>query len=229
MPWASTPPPTCSRLSSLLDWAVGHNLRRHRSRLGSGQRRHHDGPHDAAAGAPRSGAGAGVPVRWSDRRPAGRPGRRVARGRAIGVRSAARRHRLRGGNRPVVGPQIRTTSRAAVAVRPLRAPWRGRCDPRRGVPPGVRRGRSRSLRRRHLDGHGRVPVNAPVRRAPEVRGRAFALYDVLWNGARLVSLGLGGVLAEAVSIRSVYVLGGVLLLAAAAVGFTTCIPSPQRH
>ena len=55
----------------------------------------------------------------------------------------------------------------------------------------------------------------------EVRGRAFALYDVLWNGARLVSLGIGGVLAKAVSIRSVYVVGGALLFGAAAVGFTT--------
>ncbi|MEP6661645.1 MAG: MFS transporter [Acidimicrobiales bacterium] len=52
----------------------------------------------------------------------------------------------------------------------------------------------------------------------DVRGRAFALYDVLWNAARLVSLGLAGVLADALSIRVVYLLGGILLLAAAAVG-----------
>lgn len=52
----------------------------------------------------------------------------------------------------------------------------------------------------------------------EVRGRAFAFYDILWNAARLVSLGLGGLLADVLSIRVVYVLGGVLLLIAAAVG-----------
>jgi len=55
----------------------------------------------------------------------------------------------------------------------------------------------------------------------EVRGRAFALYDVLWNAGRLVSLALGGFLADAVSIQAVYLLGGVLLLAAGAVGLTT--------
>ena len=54
----------------------------------------------------------------------------------------------------------------------------------------------------------------------ELRGRAFALYDVLWNAARLASLGLGGLLADAVGIRAVYVLGGLLLLAAGAVGWS---------
>lgn len=58
----------------------------------------------------------------------------------------------------------------------------------------------------------------------ETRGRAFAFYDVLWNGARLVSLALGGVVAELASVRLVYVVGGVLLLAAAAVGFSTPVP-----
>lgn len=54
----------------------------------------------------------------------------------------------------------------------------------------------------------------------ETRGRAFALYDVLWNAARLVSLGLGGLLADVASIRAVYAAGGALLLAAAAIGLT---------
>ena len=54
----------------------------------------------------------------------------------------------------------------------------------------------------------------------ELRGRAFALYDVLWNAARLLSLGLGGLLADAVGIRAVYVVGGLLLLAAGAVGWS---------
>lgn len=60
--------------------------------------------------------------------------------------------------------------------------------------------------------------------APELRGRAFALYDVLWNVARLVSLGVGGLLADAVGIRVVYVIGGVLLLAAGSVGWARPVP-----
>jgi MFS family permease len=60
---------------------------------------------------------------------------------------------------------------------------------------------------------------------PEVRGRAFALYDVLWNATRLISLGLGGLLADAVSVQAVYLVGGLLLLASGAVGLTTTIPS----
>ncbi|MGH9050280.1 MAG: MFS transporter [Acidimicrobiia bacterium] len=55
--------------------------------------------------------------------------------------------------------------------------------------------------------------------ASKWRGRVFALFDVLWNGARLISLGLGGVLADAAGIRTVYVAGGALLLAAATIGF----------
>lgn len=55
---------------------------------------------------------------------------------------------------------------------------------------------------------------------PEVRGRAFAFYDVLWNTARLGSLAAGGIVAEAVDVRLVYVGSGVLLFAAAAIGIT---------
>lgn len=55
----------------------------------------------------------------------------------------------------------------------------------------------------------------------ETRGRAFAFYDVLWNGARLVSLAAGGVIAEAVDVRVVYLAGAALLFIAAAVGFAT--------
>jgi MFS family permease len=51
-----------------------------------------------------------------------------------------------------------------------------------------------------------------------LRGRVFAFYDVVWQAARLVSICAGGVLADAVGIRAVYALGGVLLLAAGAVG-----------
>lgn len=52
----------------------------------------------------------------------------------------------------------------------------------------------------------------------ELRGRAFAGFDVLWQSGRMLSLLGGGLLADAVGIRAVYLLGGLLLLAAAAVG-----------
>lgn len=59
----------------------------------------------------------------------------------------------------------------------------------------------------------------------DVRGRAFALYDVLWNAARLVSLGMGGMLADRVGVAAVYVVGGILLLAAFTVGWAGSAPS----
>jgi MFS family permease len=52
----------------------------------------------------------------------------------------------------------------------------------------------------------------------ETRGRVFALYDMLWNSARLVSLGLGGLLADAAGVQAVYLAGAALLAAAALVG-----------
>ena len=63
-------------------------------------------------------------------------------------------------------------------------------------------------------------------RVPEgLRGRAFAGFDVLWQTGRLLSLLGGGLLADAVGIRSVYLLGGLLLLAAAGVGASSARPS----
>jgi hypothetical protein len=47
----------------------------------------------------------------------------------------------------------------------------------------------------------------------------FAGFDLLWQAGRLTSLVLGGVAADALGIRAVYYLGGVLLLVAGAVGF----------
>lgn len=57
--------------------------------------------------------------------------------------------------------------------------------------------------------------------ADHVRGRVFASMDVLWQGGRLISLGIGGVLADLYGIQVVYFLGGALLLAAAAAGLLT--------
>lgn len=52
------------------------------------------------------------------------------------------------------------------------------------------------------------------------RGRVFALMDLLWQTGRLASLGVGGLLADILGIRAVYYVGGVLLLIAAAAGFS---------
>lgn len=52
----------------------------------------------------------------------------------------------------------------------------------------------------------------------ELRGRAFAGFDVLWQSGRMVSLLVGGLLADLFGIQLVYLLGGLLLLAAAGVG-----------
>jgi MFS family permease len=54
----------------------------------------------------------------------------------------------------------------------------------------------------------------------ETRGRVFTFYDTLWNAARLASLGLGGLLADAAGIAAVYVAGAALLATAAVVGFS---------
>lgn len=52
----------------------------------------------------------------------------------------------------------------------------------------------------------------------DLRGRVFATFDVLWQLGRLVSLGVGGFLADALGVRAVYLVGGLLLLAAALTG-----------
>ncbi len=52
------------------------------------------------------------------------------------------------------------------------------------------------------------------------RGRIFAFYDVVWQASRLVSIAAGGVLADIFGIRAVYLLGGLLLLAAGGLGLT---------
>lgn len=51
-----------------------------------------------------------------------------------------------------------------------------------------------------------------------VRGRVFAFYDVVWQTARLASIGLGGLGADRYGIAAVYWAGGALLIAAGALG-----------
>lgn len=67
---------------------------------------------------------------------------------------------------------------------------------------------------------GAVTFNSLLQaETPEnVRGRVFATMDVLWHGGRLASLAAGGLLADLYGITTVYYLGGLLLITAAAVG-----------
>ena len=67
---------------------------------------------------------------------------------------------------------------------------------------------------------GMVVFNATVQGAvpDEVRGRVFTTLDVTWSAMRLLSLGLGGLVADAVGIRPVYWAGGTLLILAGVLG-----------
>lgn len=65
-----------------------------------------------------------------------------------------------------------------------------------------------------------LPTIVPDR----LRGRVFAFYDVVWQTGRLASIGVGGILADALGIRAVYVLGGLLLLVAGVGGWLLAGP-----
>lgn len=51
-----------------------------------------------------------------------------------------------------------------------------------------------------------------------VRGRVFTLLDVTWSAMRLLSLGIGGLLVDAVGIETVFWAGGTLLAIAGVLG-----------
>lgn len=53
-----------------------------------------------------------------------------------------------------------------------------------------------------------------------LRGRVFSAFDLIWQSMRLVSLLLGGLLADTAGIRAVYYTGAGLLAAAALAGLT---------
>ncbi len=57
------------------------------------------------------------------------------------------------------------------------------------------------------------------------RGRVFASFDAIWQLGRLVSLGLGGLVADAAGIAAVYYLGGTLLLLAGTAGLVRARPT----
>jgi len=63
--------------------------------------------------------------------------------------------------------------------------------------------------------------------AARLRGRVFSAFDVIWQSMRLVSLVLGGFLAEAFGIRAVFYAGGTLLIVAALSGLSA--RGPLRH
>ncbi len=78
---------------------------------------------------------------------------------------------------------------------------------------------------------GNVTYNSALQATtPErLRGRVFAFYDVVWQTARLISIGVGGVLADQFGIRAVYLMGGILLLAAGGLGFARVPASAMTH
>ena len=67
---------------------------------------------------------------------------------------------------------------------------------------------------------GIVVFNSVVQDAvPDaVRGRVFTLLDVTWNGTRLVSLAVGGVIVDLVGIQPLFWAGGSTLALAGLVG-----------
>jgi predicted MFS family arabinose efflux permease len=62
-----------------------------------------------------------------------------------------------------------------------------------------------------------------------VRGRVFALMDVGWNAARIVSVGLAGVLADRFGVAVVYYVGGALLIGAGILGLTSVRLGEEYH
>ena len=61
------------------------------------------------------------------------------------------------------------------------------------------------------------------------RGRVFAGFDMIWQTGRLASLALGGAGADDLGIQAVYLLGGVLLLLAGAIGLAGLRPLTKRR
>ena len=61
-----------------------------------------------------------------------------------------------------------------------------------------------------------------------IRGRVFTAFDIIWQSFRLLSIVVGGVLADKLGITSVYVLGGALLLGAGLLG-SICSGPIEHH
>ena len=69
---------------------------------------------------------------------------------------------------------------------------------------------------------GMVAYQSTLQRAVprQIRGRATAFFDVIWNATRLISLAAGALLTDTIDVRWVYLVAAALLAAAAAVGLT---------
>jgi len=67
---------------------------------------------------------------------------------------------------------------------------------------------------------GMVVFNSTVQGAvpDDVRGRVFTLLDVTWSAMRLISLGIGGLIVDALGIRELFWGGGGLLALAGILG-----------
>ncbi len=67
---------------------------------------------------------------------------------------------------------------------------------------------------------GMVAFQTMVQRGvpPAIRGRAFALLDVVWQTGRLVSIAVGAGLVVIIGIRWLFLIGGALLVVAGIVG-----------
>ena len=69
---------------------------------------------------------------------------------------------------------------------------------------------------------GKVAYQTTLQRAVplQIRGRATAFFDVIWNATRLISLAAGALLTDTIDVRWVYLVAAARLIAAAAVGLT---------
>jgi MFS family permease len=78
---------------------------------------------------------------------------------------------------------------------------------------------------------GNVTYNTLLQTAvpDEFRGRVFAFFDLVWQSARIISIGAGGLLADAIGIRAVYLFGGLLLVAAGALGLGATSAEDLTH
>ena len=67
---------------------------------------------------------------------------------------------------------------------------------------------------------GNVSFSSLIQRhvPDDTRGRVFSVFDLVWHACRLVSIAIGGVVADAYGIRAVYYVGGSLLVLAALTG-----------
>jgi len=63
----------------------------------------------------------------------------------------------------------------------------------------------------------------------KVRGRAFALLDIVWQSGRLASIAVGAGLAASIGIRALFVLGGALLILSGFLGLISLSSVHRRR